>query len=175
VIKLLLTIFITVALQSQDFDRSEWRVWKTYKGCVSVREKVLIDHSRSEVMMDSKKCNVIKGQWRPIWENNVFVYAKEIDIDHTVPLSWVWKHGADKWTKKMKEDYANNYKDQYHLLPLSAKANRTKGDRGPDEWLPETNRCTYINVFINIVNKNKLTLSDKEKIKYDEIVKMECK
>lgn len=174
-VKILILLLITSTLFSQDFNRSEWRVWKTYKGCLSVREKVLIDHSRMEVIMDSKKCNIIKGQWRPIWENSVFTYAKEIDVDHTVPLSWAWKHGADKWTKKMKEDYANNYVDQYHLLPLSIKANRTKGDRGPDEWMPETNRCLYITTFISIVNKNKLILSEIEKNKYDMIEKSECK
>jgi hypothetical protein len=172
--KFLLMLFISTSLFSQTFNRDEWRVWKTYKRCISVREKVLINYSLVPVIMDEKKCNVINGQWKPLWQNSSFTQAKEIDVDHTVPLSWAWKHGADKWTKKMKADYANNLIDQYHLMPLSVKANRTKRDKGPDQWMPETNRCLYINTFINIVNKNKLTLSDKEKIKYDEIVNKEC-
>jgi hypothetical protein len=173
--KILFFFFISFSIFSQQFNRSEWRVWKNYKGCISVREKILIDYSRSEVIFDSKNCNVIKGQWKPIWENGAFFYSKEVDVDHTVPLSWAWRHGADKWTKQMKENYANNYTDQYHLLPLSIKANRTKSDRGPDEWMPEVNRCLYINTFINIVNKNQLTLSEKEKTIYDQIIETECK
>ena len=172
--KLLLTFFITFSICSQDFNRSEWNVWKNYKGCISVREKILIDYSKTEIAMDGKNCNVVKGQWQPIWEKATFFYAKEVDIDHTVPLSWAWKHGANKWTKRMKEAYANNYIDQYHLLPLSTKANRTKGDRGPDEWLPETNKCMYINVFMNIVNKNKLELSEDEMTTYLILRKKEC-
>lgn len=174
-IKFFLILF-SISLHSQStFNRSEWSVWKTYQGCISVREKVLIDYSLKPVIYDVKKCSVVSGEWKTLWENKTFFYSKDLDIDHTVPLSWTWTHGADKWTKKMKEDYANNYKSKYYLLPLSIKANRTKGDRGPDEWLPEANRCLYITTFENIVNENKLNLTDKEKIKYEELKRNECK
>ena len=173
--KYIIFFLFCFTLESQEFNRKEWRVWKTYKGCLTVREKILIDYSLKPIKMDSKKCQIISGEWQSIWENKAYTDPKQIDIDHTVPLSWAWRHGADKWTRQQKINYANNYQEKNYLLPLSAIANRTKSDRGPDEWMPETNRCLYINTFIDIVNKNKLFLSEIEKNKYESIKKQECK
>jgi len=169
-----LLLFFSFSLFSQDFNRKEWMVWKSYKGCLSVREKVLIDNSLKPIKMKSTNCEIISGEWKPIWENKTYINPKEVDVDHTVPLSWAWKHGANKWDKQTKINYANNFKDTYHLLPLSIKANRTKSDKGPDEWLPETNRCMYINIFMDIVNKNKLQLSEDEMTEYLRLRKKEC-
>jgi hypothetical protein len=174
-LKYIIFFLFCFTLESQEFNRKEWRVWKTYKGCLTVREKILIDYSLKPIKMDSKKCQIISGEWQSIWENKAYTDPKQIDIDHTVPLSWAWRHGADKWTRQQKINYANNYQEKNYLLPLSAIANRTKSDRGPDEWMPETNRCLYINTFIDIVNKNKLFLSEIEKNKYESIKKQECK
>ena len=41
--------------------------------------------------------------------------------------------------------------------------------------IPKGNRCLYITTFENIVNENKLNLTDKEKIKYEELKRNECK
>jgi hypothetical protein len=174
-LKYIVVVFLfCFTLKSQEFDRKEWGVWKTYKGCLTVREKILIDYSLKPVKMDSKKCQIISGEWRSIWENKTYTNPKQIDIDHTVPLSWAWRHGADKWIRQQKINYANNYQEKNYLLPLSAIANRTKSDKGPDEWLPETNRCAYINIFMDIVDKNRLKLSEKENIAYSKIKNKEC-
>lgn len=172
--KLFIYFFFIFSLFSQDFDRSEWNVWRNYKGCINVREKVLIDHSLVPVKMSKDGCSIVSGKWIPIFENKIYTNPKEIDIDHTVPLSWAWKHGANEWSKVRKQNYANNYEGLYYLLPLSAFANRSKGDKGPDEWLPNTNKCSYIKIFESIVIENKLILTDIEKIKYSEIKKREC-
>lgn len=173
--KYILILFLVIQLHGQEFNRKEWGVWRTYRGCLTVREKVLIDHSLRPVKMDSKNCTIISGEWRPLWENKTYTNPKEMDIDHTVPLSWAWKHGASNWTRQQKINYANNYQEKNYLLPLSATMNRTKSDQGPDEWLPETNRCQYIKTFEMIVQQNRLTLSEIEKRKYDELKKKECK
>ena len=167
--KYLIFFLFCFSIIGQDFNRKEWHVWKTYRGCLTVREKVLMDSSLKPVKMDNNGCTIVSGEWRSIWENKTYTLPREIDIDHTVPLSWAWRHGADKWSQMQKENYANNYQEKYHLLPLSAVANRTKGDRGPDEWLPETNRCQYIKTFETIVNQNKLFLNEIEKRKYSEL------
>ena len=166
--------FFLFSINGQEFDRREWRVWKNFRGCLSVREKILIDYSIIPVKMDANNCNIISGEWKSIWENKTYYLPREIDIDHTVPLAWAWRHGANTWLQIQKENYANNFREKYYLLPLSASANRAKGDRGPDEWLPEINRCFYIITFQNIVKQNKLILSEIEKNKYEQIKKREC-
>jgi len=55
------------------------------------------------------------------------------DIDHIIPLKWAWDHGAENWPADRREAFAN---DQDNLLPVLAAVNRSKGAKGPDEWLP---------------------------------------
>jgi len=174
-LKYILFFVLSFSIYGQDFNRKEWGVWRTYKGCLTVREKILIDYSLKPVKMDSKNCQIVSGEWRSIWENKTYIDPKQLDIDHTVPLSWAWRHGANKWSRQQKINYANNYREKNYLLPLSANANRSKSDQGPDEWLPETNRCQYIKTFEMIVDQNKLSLNEIEKIKYSELKKKECR
>lgn len=149
--------------------------WNTYRGCITVREHVLISKSLEMVVMDSKNCNIERGKWYSIWENRYFDEPEKLDIDHTIPLKWAYIHGAHKWTDKERNDFANNYEDEYHLMPLSVYNNRSKGSKGPDRWLPPHNRCLYIKVFIEIVNKHKLEFTLEEKSKIDELQKKECR
>lgn len=174
---ILILLFFCLSLFSQEkYSRDKFGSgWNTYKGCITVREHVLIENSKDMVVMDSKSCDVEKGKWFSIWENEYYYDSKDLDIDHTVPLKWAYTHGADKWTLKQRNDYANNYVDQYHLVPLSSHNNRSKGDRGPDRWMPPYNRCLYIKTFISIVNKYKLNFTINEKNKINELLKKECK
>lgn len=149
--------------------------WNNYRGCISVREHVLIENSKDMVVMDPKNCNIEKGRWYSIWENRYFDDPKNIDIDHTVPLKWAYIHGANKWSDAQRNEYANNYIDEYHLTPLSIYNNRSKGSKGPDRWLPPYNRCLYIKTFIAIVHKYDLKFTEIEKTKIDSIQKKECK
>jgi len=148
--------------------------WNTVRGCITVREHILIDNSKDMVTMDSKKCNILSGRWYSIWENKYFDEPERLDVDHTVPLKWAYKHGADQWTDKQRNDFANNYSDEHHLVLLSVYSNRSKGSKGPDKWMPPYNRCLYVKTFIKIVNKYELKFDLNEKNKINEIEKKEC-
>ena len=164
-----------ISINSETYSRIYFgRGWDAYKGCVTVREHVLIENSKDMVIMDSKNCSIQKGKWYSIWEDKYFDNPKDMDIDHTVPLKWAYTHGAMLWSYRQRKAYANNYTDNLHLVPLSIHSNRSKGDRGPDEWMPATNRCLYILTFISIVKKYNLQFTETELSKVNQIQKKEC-
>lgn len=173
---LILLVFYSTLIGQEKYSRDKFgEGWNTYKGCISVREHVLIITSKDMIVMDSKRCSIESGRWLSIWENEYYYNPLQLDIDHTVPLKWAYNHGANSWSDEERNSFANNYTDQYHLVPLSVYSNRSKGDKGPDRWMPPYNRCLYIKTFINIVNKYKLNFTEKEKNDIDLLQKKECK
>lgn len=73
-----------------------------------------------------------------------------MDVDHLVPLRWAWINGAYAWSDEKREQFAN---DERNLFIVSASANRSKGARGPDEWLPpnEAFHCQYVTRYLRIL------------------------
>ena len=51
------------------------------------------------------------------------------------------------------------------MIVTSQKANRQKGDKTPSEWLPENQKswCMYAKIYINILHKYNLNVSQKDK------------
>ena len=173
---LIMLMSYSALIGQQKYSRDKFgEGWNTYRGCITVREHVLIQNSKEMIVMDSKNCNIKKGKWYSIWENKYYDEPEKLDIDHTVPLKWAYIHGASEWTDRQRNDYANNYTSDKHLVPLSVYSNRSKGSKGPDKWLPPYNKCLYIRTFIIIVDDYKLKLSDKETISFNDILSKECK
>jgi hypothetical protein len=50
-------------------------------------------------------------------------------------------HGGDRLTDDRKRMFAN---DPGNLLATSASADRSKGAKGPDQWLPSFGHCEYV-------------------------------
>ena len=51
---------------------------------------------------------------------------------------------------KQKRDFAN---DPDNLLTTSLSANRSKGEKGPDQWLPSINKCSYAQGWELLIEK----------------------
>ena len=66
--------------------------------------------------------------------------VRNIDIDHIIPLKWAHDHGGANWSPTKKTAFAN---DPENLLATTASANRQKGAKGPEAWIPLVNRCSY--------------------------------
>ena len=79
--------------------------------------------------------------------------ARQIDIDHIIPLKWAHGHGGDKWSSARKQAFAN---DPDNLLATSSSANRSKGSKGPDQWMPAINRCSYAQRWDRLIKKYEL-------------------
>lgn len=70
--------------------------------------------------------------------------ARDLDIDHLVPLDEAWASGARSWSSARREAYANDLADPRTLVAVSLHENRSKGDRDPAQWLPARGVCRYV-------------------------------
>ena len=132
---------------SSPYDRAAWKHWTDDDGdCQDTRTEVLIAESEVPVTMDASGCKVLTGRWTCAYTLEVFSDPHELDIDHLVPLRHAHDHGAGAWTESRRRDYANDLEHPEHLVAVSAKANRGKGAKGIDAWLPEAEgqRCGYV-------------------------------
>jgi hypothetical protein len=128
--------------------------------CQNSRSEALIATSSTQVRFaDDQRCRVTVGSWISAFSGKVIQNSSEIDIDHVVPLRWAWDRGAAQWSRSRRVDFAN---DPVNLLPVEAGLNRSKGARGPDEWLPPSGKCGYIARFVRIVRIYGLTMSANE-------------
>lgn len=138
---------------SDSYDRSAFgHGWDDADGdCQNSRAEALIATSSTTVRFATdRKCRVITGRWISPFTGKVIQNSSEIDIDHVVPLKWAWNRGAKGWAQAKRERFAN---DRVNLWPVELSLNRSKGARGPDEWLPPSGQCGYVARFQRIVKQ----------------------
>ncbi|WP_417544796.1 HNH endonuclease family protein [Marinobacter sp.] len=141
---------------AQNYDRSAFgHGWDDADGdCQDSRAEALIATSTTPVRFATgKRCRVVTGRWISPFTNQVVQNASDIDIDHVVPLAWSWDRGAGQWSREKRERFAN---DPVNLWPVEASLNRSKGAKGPNEWLPPAGQCGYVARFYRIVKIYKL-------------------
>ena len=142
------------------------------KDCQNSRMETLISQSVGQIQYKtSKPCKVKSGKWISTFTGNTLYKASDIDIDHVVPLSWAWKHGANSWSKSMRVKFAN---DPANLLSVEASLNRQKGDKGLNHWLPPKNKCQYISRFIRVYKTYRMSLTSSESLQYTNIKRQYC-
>ncbi|MCS5524798.1 HNH endonuclease family protein [Curtobacterium flaccumfaciens pv. oortii] len=80
-----------------------------------------------------------------------------VQIDHMVPLSWAYQHGASTWTEQRREQLAT---DLNNLTAVDGPSNESKSDQGPATWLPPeaSYACTYVTRFTYVVHRYELTI-----------------
>ena len=146
--------------KNASYDRRDWKHW-TGSRCSNTREKVL-ESSGKKIKKDADGCKIVAGVWDDPYSGESIDVPRKVDIDHVIPLSYAAKHGADSWSAKKKEQFAN---DTSHLLAVSAKENRSKGDSGPGDWLVPNNEgfaCEYSTIFVNTAQKYGVSISRKD-------------
>ena len=87
-----------------------------------------------------------------------------LDIDHLVPLAEAFYSGGWRWSKAKKNEYYNYLSDPRHLIAITRSENRSKGSRGPDEWVPKnvSYLCDYAYSWARINTRWGLTVTDGE-------------
>jgi hypothetical protein len=137
--------------EGRKYTRPAWL--DTDRDCQTTRSEVLIAESSGPVEFeDESHCKVVRGNWRCPYTGALFHDPRELDIDHVVPLKNAWESGASAWTDERWRRYANSLENPEDLVAVAASANRAKGARGPDQWLPSLaeSRCTYVRAWTAI-------------------------
>jgi hypothetical protein len=146
------------------YDRKDWKHWTdSDRNCLNTRAEILKSRSMSPVLMNKKGCTVVSGKWKDYYFPETHILAKNVDIDHLIPLKNAHESGGSRWNKKEREIFAN---DPENLVITNRSYNRKKGAKGIDEWLPvhRNYACKYIKDWIKIKSKYKLSLSAGERL-----------
>ena len=173
--KLVFLILLSFSLSSNlaiagEYKRSDWPHWIDEDGdCQKTRVEILVRDSVGLIAFRSNKlCKVVAGHWVGPYTGKTIYATMGVDIDHIVPLKHAHLSGGENWTREKKKEFAN---DPENLLATTASANRSKGFKGPAEWMPplESYHCEYIKRWVVLKEKYGLTSSDAEKQKIEEI------
>lgn len=82
----------------------------------------------------------------------------DVEIDHIYPLSAAWDMGAHAWPQNTRLAFAN---DPLNLVVTSSRANQSKSDALPGEWMPPDRRarCAYSRRLSAVATKYGLPLT----------------
>ncbi len=149
------------------YDRKQWRHWiDEDKDCQDARVEVLIEESEVPVVFaDQRQCKVKSGRWTCAYTGKVTTKPGDLDIDHLVALGNAARSGGQPWSSDRKKAYANDLAHDDHLIAVDKSANRSKGDKGPEAWLPPRAdyRCEYIRSWVRVKHRWKLGVSPSER------------
>ena len=149
-----------------EYDRDFYNHWRDEDSdCQKARDEVLIAESEIPVTFKAGgECKVLTGRWTDPYTGEVFTDPGDLDVDHMVPLRNAHRSGGYAWTKKKKASYANDLEHSEHLIAVKASANRSKGARGPEEWVPPlaSYHCQYAMDWEAIKDRWGLTMTGAE-------------
>ena len=84
---------------------------------------------------------------------------KSIDFDHICPLMYLHRYSDLNWTKEQKNKFAQ---DENVGVSLLNKENRSKGAKGPSEWLPKANQGDYCYTWLLLAKEYGLALRQQD-------------
>lgn len=142
--------------------------------CMNTRARVLVRDSETEVIYkNEKRCVVAAGKWHDPYSDQDAYEAKQIQIDHMVPLKNAYVSGASDWDFQTRCLYANYLHFKPHLVSADGHENMSKGDDGPENYLPpnERYRCEYVRNWLAIKTIWKLKMNRDEVLAIQNTVK----
>ncbi len=105
----------------------------------------------------TRNCKVTGGTWSSPYTGATITVARQLDIDHIVPLARAWSSGAKSWPAQRRLNFAN---DPDNLQAVDASSNRSKSDLGPSAWRPRAQfQCAYAVAYLRPVKKYQLPLT----------------
>ncbi|MDG4833444.1 HNH endonuclease family protein [Solwaraspora sp. WMMD1047] len=130
-------------------------------GC-NTRYEVLIAEAVTRPSVGSG-CSLSGGRWYSYYDGAYWTVPADLDIDHMVALAEAWDSGARSWTTSRRQQFANDLGDARSLVAVTDNVNQAKGDRDPAAWLPSLNVCRYIQEWVAVKTRWRLTVDSAEK------------
>lgn len=134
------------------YDREAFRHWvDDDRDCEDARAEVLRAESRTKVTRN-EHCTMQTGRWFSLYDGVTVTRARELDVDHVVPLAEAWRSGAWSWSEARRESFANDLRHPQSLRAVTASTNRSKSDQDPTSWKPprEQSWCRYARDWIHV-------------------------
>ncbi len=151
------------------YDRSLFGGWSDNDGdCQNTRQEILQEMSTGDVTLSQSDCTVVRGKWLDPYTGGFKFIARDVEVDHLVPLKWAWDRGAHSWPAKTRSEFAN---DPANLFVVSSNVNQDKGAKGPLEWLPPLVEfhCQYVTRFVRVAQKYSLEIAEIERNEIDSL------
>ena len=128
---------LPVASEQRDgYERTKFRPWiDADRDECNTRAEVLKAEA-VEAPTQAAGCKLTGGTWWSYYDDTEVTDAAGLDIDHMVPLAEAWDSGAYNWTAQRRQDYANDLGYARSLVAVTARANRSKADQDPANWMP---------------------------------------
>lgn len=166
---IILSLLVSFSTIAKDYDRKAFGGWKDFdRDCQNQRHELLISLSTIPVTFtNAKQCTVKQGKWISPYSNKVIYSAKEIDIDHILPVSLSWHYGAKYWTKQQRIEF---YNDPINIVPVEKRLNRQKGAKDITQWLPPQNQCGYISRFMRVIKKYKFNPPAEKMVQFEALL-----
>lgn len=161
------------------YNRKEWKHWRDLdKDGQDTRQEVLVEENLaplSGTLYNDGK--IVRGMWICKFTGDTVWLASELDIDHLVPLKEAWLSGGDDWFESQMMLYANFLSHEDHLVAVRSGANRSKGAKDPSKWMPDVNKCWYLETWLRIKDMWELSMDateDDSIAKYKEEYNCDC-
>ena len=159
---LLTELVVTNEAFGSSYKRSAFRHWidADSNGC-DTRREVLAAESKRKV-----SCRTLAGgRWESAFDNAKTRNSSSFDVDHMVPLKEAWESGAHSWDSATRASFANDLAYEHSLIAVSARSNRSKSDRDPNNWMPSSSsfHCQYVGRWIAVKYRWSLAVDPAEK------------
>ena len=151
----------------EGYDRDDWGGgWSDDDhDCLNTRHEVLMaeEISGSPLLRDDS-CLVIGGRWFAAFTGTFVDDPRSLDVDHFVPLANAHRSGGWAWDAATRRRFANDQEEPRHLIAVTASANRSKSDKGPETWRPDDGGywCTYADTWMDIKVRWALSVTSAE-------------
>lgn len=159
---------VDVAGYSRDLFGSGWKD-PDRNGCDARNDILARDLSGTTFKPGTSDCVVLSGTLKDPYTGTTIRFergsttSEAVQIDHIVPLSWSWSHGAASWNDEERLQFAN---DPNNLRAVDGPTNGSKSDSGPAQWIPPRTAfaCTYVESFIAVLNEYRLTVDGPDEV-----------
>lgn len=134
-------------------DFTGWIPDPTHHSCFDIRGLVLLRQALEPITVEpGNSCRISSSTWYDPYSDEYFHQASDLQIDHVVPLKNAYLAGAWSWSNEKRCNFSNFMFYPMHLIAVQKHANLSKGDRGPDAYLPLNSRyqCQYISSWLKI-------------------------